>query len=79
MRNKTTGATLKHYIQQTTTKEAMKTLVLVLAAVAVATSKPAGDEDVVNSVIGVVKSCSEEDVGLCLKVCVIVLWRTQVI
>ncbi|XP_028177092.1 uncharacterized protein LOC135083889 [Ostrinia nubilalis] len=45
----------------------MKTLVLVLAIVAAATCKPAGDDDVVNSVIGVVKSCSEDNVGLCLK------------
>lgn len=51
----------------------MKAIYLVLVCVGVVASKPAGGEDdVVGSVIGVVKNCAEEDVSLCLKVCVIV-------
>ncbi|CAG9794890.1 unnamed protein product [Diatraea saccharalis] len=46
----------------------MKSFLLLLASVAIATCKPAGsDDDVVGSVIGVVKGCSEEDISLCLK------------
>lgn len=48
----------------------MKAFLLILVSVAVASCKPAGSEDdVVGSVIGAVRSCSEEDVALCLKVC----------
>ncbi|XP_049880856.1 uncharacterized protein LOC126377204 [Pectinophora gossypiella] len=47
----------------------MKSILLLLACIAVAAAKPAGSEegDVVSSVLGVVKSCAEEDVSLCLK------------
>ncbi|KAG6439507.1 hypothetical protein O3G_MSEX000830 [Manduca sexta] len=46
----------------------MKTFVLLLVSVAVVTCKPAGgDEDVISSVMGVVKSCSEDNISLCLK------------
>ncbi|KAL4708607.1 hypothetical protein ACJJTC_014215 [Scirpophaga incertulas] len=46
----------------------MKTFLVILATVAVATCKPtSGDDDVVGTVLGVVKSCSEEDMSLCLK------------
>ncbi|CAG4964236.1 unnamed protein product [Parnassius apollo] len=46
----------------------MKVILLVLVCVGVVTSKPAGGEDdVIGSVVGVVKSCAEEDVSLCLK------------
>ncbi|CAG9569466.1 unnamed protein product [Danaus chrysippus] len=44
----------------------MKSFVLLLISVAVVAAKPT-DEDVVGSVIGVVRSCSEKDVSLCLK------------
>lgn len=46
----------------------MKLLVL-LGCVAVAVAKPVED-DMLGSVIGVVRSCSDQDVTLCLKVCV---------
>lgn len=42
---------------------------IVLICAAVVAAKPTGDDDVMNSVMGVMKSCSEEDVTLCLKVC----------
>ncbi|CAH0401550.1 unnamed protein product [Chilo suppressalis] len=46
----------------------MKSFLLILVSVGVATCKPAGGEDdVVGSVIGVVKGCGEEDISLCLK------------
>ncbi|XP_045780278.1 uncharacterized protein LOC123877519 [Maniola jurtina] len=44
----------------------MKAIVL-LVCVAFVSSKPTGDEDMLGSVIGVVRSCSEQDVALCLK------------
>lgn len=46
----------------------MKAVVL-LVCVALVASKPTGDEDVLGSVVAVVRSCSENDVALCLKVC----------
>lgn len=46
----------------------MKAVVL-LVCVAFVASKPTGDEDVLGSVVAVVRSCSEKDVALCLKVC----------
>ncbi|CAG9135578.1 hypothetical protein JYU34_019203 [Plutella xylostella] len=46
----------------------MKSFVILLVCVAVASCKPAGGEDdVLGSVVGVVKSCGEKDVSLCLK------------
>ncbi|CAH2059518.1 unnamed protein product, partial [Iphiclides podalirius] len=46
----------------------MKAIYLVLVYVGVVASKPTGGEDdVIGSVIGVVKNCAEEDVSLCLK------------
>lgn len=47
----------------------MKAILLALVCLGVTAAKPTGDEDVVGSVIGVVKNCAEEDVSLCLKVC----------
>lgn len=48
----------------------MKAFAVFLVSVAVVSCKPAGgDDDVIGSVIGVVKGCAEEDVSLCLKVC----------
>ncbi|KPJ20273.1 hypothetical protein RR48_04871 [Papilio machaon] len=45
----------------------MKAILLALVCLGVTAAKPTGDEDVVGSVIGVVKNCAEEDVSLCLK------------
>ncbi|XP_026754252.2 uncharacterized protein LOC113514374 [Galleria mellonella] len=45
----------------------MKTFFIILVSVAVVWGKPTGEDDVVGSVIGVVRSCGEEDVSLCLK------------
>ncbi|XP_059050469.1 uncharacterized protein LOC131845422 [Achroia grisella] len=45
----------------------MKTFFIILVSVAVVWSKPTREDDVVGSVIGVVRSCGEEDVSLCLK------------
>ncbi|XP_063389516.1 uncharacterized protein LOC134675231 [Cydia fagiglandana] len=45
----------------------MKAFLLLLVSVAVVSSKPTGEDDVIGSVIGVVRSCAEEDVSLCLK------------
>ncbi|KAI8423214.1 hypothetical protein MSG28_014252 [Choristoneura fumiferana] len=45
----------------------MKAFLLILVSVAVVSAKPTGDDDVFGSVIGVVRSCAEEDVSLCLK------------
>ncbi|XP_063629648.1 uncharacterized protein LOC134801051 [Cydia splendana] len=45
----------------------MKAFLLILVSVAVVSAKPTGEDDVIGSVIGVVKSCAEEDVALCLK------------
>ncbi|XP_061723235.1 uncharacterized protein LOC133529520 [Cydia pomonella] len=45
----------------------MKAFLLILVSVAVVSAKPTGEDDVIGSVIGVVRSCAEEDVSLCLK------------
>ncbi|XP_063369157.1 uncharacterized protein LOC134657512 [Cydia amplana] len=45
----------------------MKAFLLFLVSVAVVSAKPTGEDDVIGSVIGVVRSCAEEDVSLCLK------------
>ncbi|XP_041985127.1 uncharacterized protein LOC121737540 [Aricia agestis] len=44
----------------------MRSIVL-LCFVGLVAAKPTGEEDVFNSVVGVVKTCGEQDVSLCLK------------
>ncbi|CAB3257627.1 unnamed protein product [Arctia plantaginis] len=46
----------------------MKTFIALIVCVAAVTCKPTNsDDDVIGSVVGVVKSCAEEDVWMCLK------------
>lgn len=48
----------------------MKIFLVFLVCVAAVSCKPAtSDDDVIGSVVGVVKSCAEEDTWMCLKVC----------
>lgn len=53
----------------------MKAFLLILVSVAVVSAKPTGEDDVIGSVIGVVRSCAEEDVSLCLKVCAVMCFE----
>lgn len=55
----------------------MKAFLVFLVCVVAVSCKPAtSDDDVIGSVVGVVKSCADEDPWMCIKVCYncVVLW-----